>query len=459
MPPSPQRLNLIIVPLLALVACGLVFAAAEAHRLQTSFIDASARFLMAFSVPWVLFMLAYAQFGGAIRGASDALVGERINALLLWAFGGYALIALAFGLHLYVADPSRHTLSRTRLLPVLLLIAGLAAGTFTFHLAMLDVRADTYAKLTTWAHSRQRIDAANAFARTAAELVPSERRFSGTYAGRLIDGSSREIPQAANNPAIGAKVLQQLNEAKVFIARGRQLAPLDPWMMFSSANVHQFLSLAALEGAGGKEARQRNADIARAEFAEARKQFPGHPWILRNWAQLDIDFGDRTAAYAKFDQMEALDPRNASVYLDRLRFTRAFGDHAIAIAALRKGIAAQPPGSAAIKTLRVELARYFKGMGDAVQAGNVWQEIVAADPNDFLAAAEVVEAYAVSGQRDLAIGNAQASLARIDATKTPEANAARSRIEALLARLNGTVPVKPVTLSTTPVAPPSPGKR
>ena len=444
MPPSPQRLNLIILPLLALLACGLLFAAAEARRLQTSFIDASARFLIAFSIPWVLFMLAYAQFGGAIRGASDALVGERINGLLLCAFGGYVVMALAFGLHLYLADPLRHRLARTRLVPSALLLAGLMAGGYAFHLAMLDVRADTYAKLTTWAHSRQRGDAADAFARTAADLVPSERRFSGTYAGRLVDRTAREIPQAAGNAEIGKRLIRQLEEAQAMVARGRALAPHDPWVMFSSANVHQFLSLAALESAGGKEARQRNADIARAEFAEARKQFPGHPWILRNWAQLDIDFGDRTAAYAKFDQMEALDPRNASVYMDRLRFTRAFGDHAIAIASLRKGIAAQPAGSAAIKTLRYELARYFKGMGDAVQAGNVWQEIVAADPADFTAAAEVVEAYAVSGQRDLAVGNAQATLARIDsATKDTQAASARTRIEGLLARLQGTPLAKP----------------
>jgi len=463
MPPSPQRLNLIIVPLLALLACGLLFAAAEARRLETSFIDASARFLIAFSIPWVLFMLAYAQFGGAIRGASDALVGARINGLLLCAFGGYVVIALAFGLHLYLADPLRHRLARARLLSSALLLAGLIAGGSAFHLAMRDVRADTYAKLTTWAHSRQRGDAADAFARTAADLMPAERRFSGTLAGRMVDRTAREIPQAASNAEIGKRLIRQLEEAQAMVARGRALAPHDPWVMFASANVHQFLSLAVLESAGGKEARQRNAEIARAEFAEARKQFPGHPWILRNWAQLDIDFDDRPAAYAKFDQMESLDPRNAAIYLDRLRFTRAFGDHAIAIASLRKGIAAQPAGSAAIKTLRYELARYFKGMGDAVQAGNVWREIVAADPADFTAAAEVVEAYAVSGQRDLAIGNAQATLARIDsATKDTQAAAARIRIEGLLARLNGIPPAKPGAVPAGPqtvVSGPAPASR
>ena len=62
---------------------------------------------------------------------------------------------------------------------------------------------------------------------------------------------------------------------------------------------------------------------ARAEelFALGRKQFPGHPWILRNWAQLDIDLGKRPAAYQKFDEMEKLDPLNTSLYTERLRFT------------------------------------------------------------------------------------------------------------------------------------------
>ena len=439
-PPSPQRLHLIIVPLLALFGAGGVVAWIEARRTGAAAMDALTRFLLWSVLPWFAFLLIYAQIGSAIRGAGDALVGERINALLLFAFGAYPLAVLALGLAWYRGDQQQHSAgtqaARSRPLALAALALSVMAGAATYWIAMRDVRADTYAKLANWAQSQQRPDANISFLKPAVELMPLERRFSGLYAARLTEQASKDLGALPSNPALAPAILARLAQAEKLLAQSYAVAPRDPWVTFAYANVHQFQGLSQLATYQAQGERERHIALARRYFGEARAQFPNHPWILRNFAQLEIDAGDRPAAYAKFDQMELLDPQNTGIYAERLRFTRAFGDHAVAITALRRGIAAQPPGSDGATTLTLELARYFQQSGQPGQALAVWQELLRTRPDQFGAAADVAETHAQMGQRELALGNAQATLARIATVpRSAATDAAKARLDAVVARL------------------------
>lgn len=439
-PPSPQRLHLIIVPLLALVLAGIVFAWKEARRTEAAPMEALTRFLLWMTLPWFTFILGYAQIGSGITGATEAQVGERINALLLFAFGAYPLSAIAMAVGLYWADdrPSESARSKPMAVGALALCMLAAAG--TYWTAMVDVRADTYAKLASWAQSRNRLDATTAFFKTASDLLPHERRFTGSYAARLIEQAAQDLGTLPSKPGLAPSILARLATAQKSVEQAQRVAPRDPWVTFSHANVHQFQGISLLEAHQAKGEKDKHVELARRYFELARAQYPGHPWILRNWAQMEIDLGNRPAAYRKFDEMEKLDPANIGLYSERLRFTRAFGDHSIAIAALRRGIAAQPAGSVGASELKLELAKYFQQIGQPQQALNVWSEILTAQPDNFAVAANVAETYAQIGQRDLALGNAQAALARIaTVARTAQTDAAKARLEAVLARLSAPV--------------------
>ena len=434
--PSPQRLNFIIVPLLGLVIAGGVFAAYEIGRLKTSVMDALTRFLLWMAVPWFIYVVLYAQLGARITGAGDALVGRRINSLLLLEFCAGLVLCIVFAASLYWNDARRAATRPSKPLAIAALVAGMLMAATTFWGAMLDVRADSYAKLGSWALSQGRADASTAFHKSAAELLPAERRFSGTYAARLIEQAAAGLRTLPSQPGQAAKIIELLTNAEASIKRAVAVAPNDPWTTFAYANVNQFFALGVLEAYLPKGERQRRAGLARQYFELAHKQFPAHPWILRNWAQLEFDLGNRAAAYAKFDQMEALDPMNADSYSERLRFTLAYGDHSIATMALRKGIAAQAAGSESARTLRNNLAQYFNQIGQPAQALNLYLEMIQADPNDFAAVSNAVELYERSGQRIVALGNLQAALARIVTLPgTPKLAAEQKKLEALAARL------------------------
>ena len=434
-PPSPARLHLIIVPLLILIVAGAVFAWKEARRIEAAPIDALTRFLLWTAVPWFIFILGYAQIGARIAGAVDAELGQRINDLLLFSFGAYPIMVFALGLALYRADPRRSVAGRSRPWASVALGLSVLGCAATYWLAMTDVRADTYAKLAAWAQSLNRIEPATAFLKTATEMLPQERRFSGTYAARLVERSAADLGNLPGKPALAPDILARLATAEKALERGLQVAPRDPWVSFAYANVHQFQGISLLENHLPKGERARHVELARQYFGIARAQFPGHPWILRNWAQLEIDLGNRAVAYQKFDEMEKLDPQNISVYSERLRFTRAYGDHAVAIEALRRGIAAQTAGSAEETTLRLELAKYFQQTGQPRQAINVWFEILRVQPDNLAVAGNIAETYVQMGQRELALGNAQAALTRIATLpRSAETDAARTRLEAVVAR-------------------------
>ena len=436
--PSPQRLNLIIVPLLALVLAGGVLAVYEIGRLKKPLMDALTHFLLWLAVPWFIFVVLFAQLGGRITGAADAVVGERINGLLMLEFGAALLVSGAFALSLYWGDARRAAAPASKPLAGVMLGTGVLLALITFWNASLDVRADSYAKLGSWAQTQGRADASTAFHKSAADLLSAERRFTGTYAARLIEQASGGLRTIQSQPGNAPKIIQLLTEAEASIKQAVAVAPNDPWTTFAHANVNQFFALAVLEPYLPKGERERHATLARQYFELAHKQFPAHPWILRNWAQLEFDLGNRAGAYAKFDEMEALDPTNAASYSERLRFTLAYGDHSVATMALRKGIAAQAPGSEIARALRNSLAQYFSQIGQPNQALNVYLEMIQADADDFAAVQNASELYERSGQQALALGNVQAALARIAGLpRSPKLEAEQKKLQALAARLGG----------------------
>ena len=232
-------------------------------------------------------------------------MGERINHLLVFAYGSQLFMVALLGLMLYRGDPRRHSPAtiangppdgRSARKPstpagIAALVLSLAAGLATCTLAMRDVRADTFAKLASWAQTQGRMDAATAFYKTAADMLPQERRFAGSYAARLIDKSAQDLSVLPSRPALAPAILEQLATAQVAIERSLAAAPRDPWVTFAYANVHQFRGLASLESHLPKGERDKQIATARRYFEIGRRQFPGHPWILRNWAQLEIDTG------------------------------------------------------------------------------------------------------------------------------------------------------------------------
>lgn len=434
--PSPQRLHLIIVPYFALLLAGAAVAFYEFRRLNKPLLDALTHFLIWMALPWFTFIVIYAQIGSRITGAPDALVGERINNLLLLEFAAGSVSALWFGLSLYWGDSRRASAQPSKPLATGALVAGLGLAVATYWGAMLDIRADSYAKLGGWALGQGRADASTAFHKTAAELVPNERRFTGTYAARLIEQAAANLRFLQTQPALAPKVLEQLALAEDSIKRAVAVAPGDPWTTFAHANVNQFWALGILERYLPAGERARRIGAAREYFELARKQFPAHPWILRNWAQMEFDLGNRAAAYARFDAMEALDPLNVSAFSERLRFTSAYGDHTIAIAALRKGVAAQPPGSPSAREIKNMLAQYFNQINQPQQALNVYLELIEADPNDASAVYNAALLYERAGQKALALGNVQVALARLaNLPRSPQTDADRKKLEEVAARL------------------------
>jgi Tfp pilus assembly protein PilF len=109
-------------------------------------------------------------------------------------------------------------------------------------------------------------------------------------------------------------------------------------MLFSLANVLQIEGLTALRPLMGAEGAAK-AQEARVLFRRAHLLFPAQPLFLRNWAQLEFDLGERAAAYALLDQMEALAPASREPYAERVRMARQAGDGATVEATLARAAA------------------------------------------------------------------------------------------------------------------------
>ena len=144
------------------------------------------------------------------------------------------------------------------------------------------------------------------------------------------------------------------------LARSLAIAPADPWVRFADVNALQLLALPELAALQTEPERNARLAAARAGFSDVQERYPGHPWILRNWAQFEFAQGNQTAGRDRLDAMERLDPFNPGAYTERARFAMLHGDQAAAIAALDRGIArigaSAPPALETLARLRREYA-------------------------------------------------------------------------------------------------------
>lgn len=435
-PPSLGRLHLIIVPLLGMIISGFVCSWNEARRAESSSRIGWTRDFFWISAPWLIFAFIYLLVGSTIAEAQNEQAGERINTLLMFAFGAYPIAVLAIGLALYLTASPRLSARESNSWALATLGLAILAGGTTYWAAMRDVRADTFIKLAGWASAQNRQDVATTFFGMAADVMPQERRFTTSYAGILYQRAEYELGLLEANPSLGPQILEHLAKAEALIAPALHIAPRDPWVTLAYANARRLQGISRLENYQSKEIRANHIKIARAYFDLARAQFPAYPWSLRDWAQMEIDLGNYAMAYKKFDEMENLYPDNIGLYTERLRFTFAHGDHANAIGALRRGIAAQSAGSSNEIDLKLVLANYYYQIRQPQQALDVWVDILRAQPDNFSVFSNIVETYAQMGRRELALSNAQSALTRLAAMpRTGQTDAAKARLEALIAHL------------------------
>jgi tetratricopeptide (TPR) repeat protein len=182
--------------------------------------------------------------------------------------------------------------------------------------------------------------------------------------------------------------------------------------------------------------RARHAELARKYMALAHQQFPGHPWILRNWAQLEFDQGNRTLAYAKLEEMEKLDPLNPTGYAEWLKLARMDNNSGLALAAVRRGLAVMPPGSDNAATLLQMLIDIPRDSGNVRGALSAALEYTATQPERIGAWRQLAELYAIDHQPELALSNAQAVLARFAGAKlSPQGQKDYTALQELVKRL------------------------
>ena len=423
--PSVARLELIVWPLLLTLLAALAMAGVEMRRAGADTLRGLTRFLL-WSVPGpILFIVIYAKLGGAIDTTAETDLRPAISALIELSFGAYLVMACLLALALYVGDHRGEARpARAGAAGFAALATGLVLSLLTYAQMRTDFSADVGAKLGSWAQNQGRADVAADFLRESVRIMPMERRYAGSYAARLIESAAKDSARAAKEPEAAAAMRAKLIEAERVIVRARALAPRDPWLTFAYANVEQFLALKLLEKMQPPEETRRHLEEARKYMALAHEQFPGHPWILRNWAQLEMDQGNRSAAYAKLEEMEKLDPLNPTAYAEWVKLARLDNNPGAAIGALRRGLGVFPKNSNQAAALYRDLIAIPREAGRNGEAISAALEYTAAQPDRVRPWGQLAELYEISGQHELAVSNLQNAVARFAGKKLEGADAA-----------------------------------
>jgi tetratricopeptide (TPR) repeat protein len=400
----------------------------------------------------LLYSITYFALGSRITDASNADLGDRVSALADFGWAACVAMALLLALPLGIAArrraasaaPAGDTSQRrneARITVPAFLLLGVALAV----LAFIDVRADSGAdariKLSLWSQNQGRPDAAVEFARQAMAMVPMERRFAGTYANRLVAAAMGYFSTLATHPENAATAVDKFQRAEAALLAARALAPRDPWLTYAYGNVEQFLSTKMLEAAQAPGERARHAALARQYLGLAHEQFPGHPWIVRSLAQNEIEQGDHAAALAWLTRMQAMDPRNIEGYVEWIRFARLdAAARAAAVMQLRHGLELMPRGSsdeAALLQMQIDVARQSGDINAAIAAA---QEYTTRQPDRVAAWRQLGEFYEINQQRDLALGNAQATLARFEGKTTSRTDATDlAAVQLQILRLNNSL--------------------
>ncbi len=152
-------------------------------------------------------------------------------------------------------------------------------------------------------------------------------------------------------------------------------------------------------------------------------------------------------------ELEKLEPLSSFAYANWVRYAGFGGDaQAEAIAAIRRGLAAVPKGSddaAELLEMQIEVARNAGLVGQALSAA---LEATRTDPERIRAWRQVAELYELTGQRDLAMGNAQNALAHFGGRNLAGTDAIDfAALQAQVARLApGAAPTPPAAPKAAP---------
>jgi O-antigen ligase len=412
--PSVLRLSLIVWPLALVALGGFAMAFVEAGRSSADAQSTLTRFLLWCVPPALLLTIVYFSLGDSLREIAQDDLADCIAALVELGYAACLVMTLLLAGALYrAAEAPRAGMRRSGWAVPATLAAGAALSVATFLAVRADVRADVRSKLAVWAQGQGQTEAALRFTREALALVPAERRYASTYAGRLVEAAVADAPALAARPQAGAALVEKFREAERILAAAMARAPRDPWLAFGYANTEVHLASPLLAPILPPAERALHAAQARKYFALAHQEFPGQAWFLRGWVQLEIDQGNRAGAYAKLTEMEQLDPRNISAYPDWVSYAR-FGGKALgeAVAAVRRGLDVMPKGSdeaAALLEMQIEMAREA---GQPRQALSAALEATATDPERIRPWLQLADLYEQAGQRGLALSNAQNAVAR-----------------------------------------------
>ncbi len=339
--PGLDHLGAILVPLASVVLAAALLAPGAGSAAWAGWCV----------IPAGAFALVYAWLGHAAASADQQSLATAITLLSQVALSSLYGLTLAYGFKLLGAA---RAVSISRAHWIAFGGALIAAG--VVHAAgMPSLRADIWAKL---AATTQSPAAALSFARKAAETEPRERRHANAFASRLVDMAARDLEFARIRPEAGRGAVNHLIEARAMLARSLVIAAADPWVRFADVNALQLLVLPELAAFQSEPERNARLAAARAGFPDVQRLYPGHPWILRNWAQFEFAQGNPVAGRDRLDAMERLDPLNPGAYTERARFAMLHGDQAAAIAALDRGIArigaSAPPALESLVRLRRE---------------------------------------------------------------------------------------------------------
>ncbi len=159
----------------------------------------------------------------------------------------------------------------------------------------------------------------------AVSLQPHEWQYRRAVIYRQIDTALVELggPVLREGRLDGFR--QAIEEAEIQAREAVRREPENPWALLSLAQVVQIRALRVL----------RSLDVAVGAAAELEadglfrqlaKMYPAQPLIYRNWANLEFDRGLPEEGYRLFDVIEALVPRMADTYVERIQVAKRLGD-------------------------------------------------------------------------------------------------------------------------------------
>lgn len=208
---------------------------------------------------------------------------------------------------------------RSGLTSIALVAALLLAGT-----AWLAIRTDIGANLAMWTASKQP-QLSEAVLGKVIRLAPHERQYQRQlvfhHLGRALDA----IRGLGSAPDSFPRIRRDLEAAEDQARSSVRRFPTDPWIILALANVRQIQALPVIRSLIGAEG-ARAAEEADELYEKAYEIFPNQPLLLRNWAQLKFNEGDRLNAYRLLDKMERIIPHEIEPYSERIFYARRFGD-------------------------------------------------------------------------------------------------------------------------------------